>query len=437
MRHLMTFLVFYASVIIFYFLCKRIFKSWKYGITGSCFLVVSPRIFADSFYNSKDLVFLSVFIVAIYTLILLLDKKTLRYALLHGVVSALVINIRILGILIPCFTIALLLLFVNTAAVRNSRIPQFKKSVLLIILYIGACAVFTVLFWPWLWEQPLSHFVQAFINMTRFRWDGPVLYLGHYIPATKLPWHYIPVWMIVTTPLAYTFLFFAGLFSLGKIIISSLRQRRCELHIHQLIILMWFFIPLCAIILLRSVVYDGWRHLYFIYPGFLLLAMTGLGYIAKSPWRTLKWQGKVFRASAYCLIILNFFSTVYLMVACHPHQYVYFNLLAGLDGESIRKNYELDYWGLSYRQGLEYIAQSDSRQKIRIFFLPWVGMNNLAILPEADRKRLIQTDDRSEADYLIGNFRWPNWQKEYPPEDKEVYSIKVSGIKILAVYRLK
>lgn len=57
MRHLITFLTFFSSVIIFYFLCKKIFSNWKYGLTGCLFLVLSPRIFAESFYNSKDLVF--------------------------------------------------------------------------------------------------------------------------------------------------------------------------------------------------------------------------------------------------------------------------------------------------------------------------------------------------------------------------------------------
>ena len=36
-----------------------------------------------------------------------------------------------------------------------------------------------------------------------------------------------------------------------------------------------FFTPLFAVIFLHSVVYDSWRHLYFIYPSFLLIALYG------------------------------------------------------------------------------------------------------------------------------------------------------------------
>jgi len=209
MRHLLTFLAFYSSVIIFYFLCKKIFNNWKYGLVGSLFLVLSPRIFADSFYNSKDLVFLSAFIGGIYTLVLLLDKKKFLYAVIHGIVSAIVINIRILGVLIPFFTVCAFL--VDTAASKKSVSVKPRTLFSIIFSYICICVVCTVLFWPWLWEDPLHRFIQAFANMSKFRWDGPVLYLGQYIPASKLPWHYMPVWMLVTTPLAYTFLFFIGL----------------------------------------------------------------------------------------------------------------------------------------------------------------------------------------------------------------------------------
>ena len=47
------------------------------GRLGSLFLILSPRIFAHSFYNSKDLAFLSFFIISIYTMVRYLEEKTL------------------------------------------------------------------------------------------------------------------------------------------------------------------------------------------------------------------------------------------------------------------------------------------------------------------------------------------------------------------------
>ena len=63
-RHLATFFLFWIASIFFYFLCKDHFKDWKMGLAGSLFLILSPRIFAHSFFNSKDLAFLSLFIIS-------------------------------------------------------------------------------------------------------------------------------------------------------------------------------------------------------------------------------------------------------------------------------------------------------------------------------------------------------------------------------------
>src|SRR3989338_1187157 len=101
MRHLMTFFVFYLGLIFFYKLCVYFFKNWKIALLGCIFLVVSPRIFADSFYNSKDIPSLAIFIISIYTLVNFLNKKTTRSALWHALISAALIDIRISGIIIP------------------------------------------------------------------------------------------------------------------------------------------------------------------------------------------------------------------------------------------------------------------------------------------------------------------------------------------------
>jgi hypothetical protein len=68
-RHGATFLFFCLGVAFFHRLCLRQFRSWPLAMFGCLCLVLSPRIFADSFYNSKDIPFLSVFVVSIYALV--------------------------------------------------------------------------------------------------------------------------------------------------------------------------------------------------------------------------------------------------------------------------------------------------------------------------------------------------------------------------------
>ena len=66
-RHLCTFLLFFAGVTAFSVLCGLHFKNWWYATLGGLILVLQPRVFAHSFFNSKDLPFLSAFCLAMFS----------------------------------------------------------------------------------------------------------------------------------------------------------------------------------------------------------------------------------------------------------------------------------------------------------------------------------------------------------------------------------
>ncbi|MFQ5952552.1 MAG: STT3 domain-containing protein, partial [Candidatus Omnitrophota bacterium] len=187
-RHLATFLLFYASVIFFYFLCKYRFRDWKMGLLGALFLVLSPRIFAHSFYNSKDLAFLFIFIISVFSLVKYLEKKSFLRAVLHAFICAFLIDTRILGILIPGFTV---LFFAFDLFMDKDE--KKAKALITFSVYVVMLVSFTVLFWPVLWISPVRQFITAFKQMSRFHFWSTVLYLGEYIKAKNLPWHYIPV----------------------------------------------------------------------------------------------------------------------------------------------------------------------------------------------------------------------------------------------------
>ncbi|GAJ22942.1 unnamed protein product, partial [marine sediment metagenome] len=65
------------------------------------------------------------------------------------------------------------------------------------------------------------------------------------------------------------------------------------------------------------------------------------------------------------------------MIKNHPHQNVYFNFFAG---KNIKERFELDYWGLSYKQALEYVLENDSSEIINIQVSQHPGVYNQFIL---------------------------------------------------------
>lgn len=420
-RHLVNFLVFYIGVFFFYLLSKSHFKSWKMGLLGSLFLILSPRIFAHSFYNSKDIPFLTLFIISIYTLIRYLDKKNLKSAGLHALACALLVDIRVLGIIVPVITAVF-----AGADFFSRKQDLIKRKVFLLnfIFYLGLFSVLTILFWPILWTNPFYHFIEAFKQMSAFPWNSTVLYFGNYVEAKNLPWHYLPAWLAISTPILYLFLFIAGLFFLAKkfpVLAFSPKHR------NNLIFLLWFFVPFFGVFVFKPVLYDSWRQIFFVYPAFLLIALTGLKFLCST-------SAIILIKPALALVVIwNLLNISGFMIKNHPYQNLYFNFLAGLNMSSIKQKFELDYWGLSYRKGLEYILANDNSEKIKIYVINEPGRNNADILYKKDRERLVFVETPEEAKYFMSNYRWHRQDYSF---GQEIYSVKVGKAKIMTVYRL-
>ena len=105
MRHLVGFLLFFVASIFFFKLAKRLFGDWRIALLGSVLFVTSPRIFAHAFFNPKDIPLMAFFTIGGFTLVDFLDHMTIRRALVHAVVCAVLIDIRIVGAMLAVLTV--------------------------------------------------------------------------------------------------------------------------------------------------------------------------------------------------------------------------------------------------------------------------------------------------------------------------------------------
>jgi len=128
---------------------------------------------------------------------------------------------------------------------------------------------------------------------------------------------------------------------------------------------------------------------------------------------------------------------MYYMGRNHPYQNLYFNkLTGGIKGAQNR--FDMDYWGLSYRKGLEYILKTDTGNSIPFATFNTGGKDNVLLLPEEQRNRLVNVGDINNASYFLTNFRGgspirTSMDNIYPY--KKYYSVKIDGVEILVVYR--
>lgn len=423
MRHLATFLFFYVSCIAFYFLCRDFTRSRAQALVALGMLVISPRIFTNAFYNSKDIVFMGMFVISIYSMTVFMKTQSPGRTLLHAAACGFLTGIRVAGVMVPFLTILWL-------AARSDHKRDLPRTIINGGFFLIAFACFTILFWPYLWHSPVRNLASAFSFMGRHPNIIHTLYLGENYSANALPWHYLIVWMLVTIPPAYSFLFFTGLAGTTGRLIKNIKSARRP-NSHEVIILIWFFGPITLAILMQSTLYDGWRQLFFIYPAFVLMGVKGL----KMLWR-LRALGSVLffiRSVLVLAMMTNMTAVVWFMVKYHPNGNVYFNFLAGREYRQIEKKFEMDFWGLAYRNALEKILTMDDRDKIVIFAANDPGVLNSLILPEPERRRIWYVTDARKADYYITNHRW---QKADPGAGRALFTINVKGAAIVSVYKL-
>ncbi len=427
LRHFLTFCAFWWGALFFFLLRKKIFSSTWMGLLGAVFLVLSPRIFADAFYNSKDIPNLAFFTVAVYSMLCFLEKRTYKRGIVHAIASAMAIGVRLTSLLIPAMTILFFCLAAFSPSSKNGGWRFSWKSAAVLGTYMVACAAFTIAIWPFLWEHPLAHLLEAFHYMSSIGVD--TYYMGEQIH--KLPWHYVFVWIGISTPPLYVVLFCIGFVS---ILPNALRHpwRWLLREREKAILLGWFFLPILAVYVTGAGIFDGWRHLYFLYPAFLLVGLFGLRALVSLCLRVFPLQSiaykRVFYGILASVITLSCLWTAGWMIANHPVENVYFSLPPSL----VQHNFELDYWGLSFLPALQKVLRDDPSPVIPLWMSSSPGYSTLSVLPTADRVR-IMTVLPEDAEYLLNNYRLSHYDQNFP--HPEISDIMVGGVKVLGIYR--
>jgi len=431
LRHFFNFFIFFLSTVFFYFLLRRRFSN-QLSIIGLIFLILSPRIFAESFYNMKDLVFLSFFIISLFFAIKFIDEPSYKNACISGLICALAISVRVLAIIIP-FTV---IIFLILSKLDNNK--PLKENFYKLIVFFSSLLIFTIIFWPYLWTDPLTNFISTLKSMSSFKWRGGIFYLGDYISALNLPWHYPVIWISVSTPIIYILFFIVGSLTIllktfnNFLNLSNDNQSNNlwsgDKERMDLIIFLIFFFTIFFIININSTLYGGWRHLYFIYPCLIFLSINGLEFISK----------KIKQKYIFIFVFPFLLYLLIWMLKNHPYQYVYFNALAGKNAQN---NFEIDYWGVSNKSSLKFIA-ANSKKKAKVFVLSNSPYQfSIYMLNKENRDKIVFVDNINKADFLLTNH---HYQEGNPLEINKnlikkfdlIKEFKVDDITINSIYKI-
>jgi hypothetical protein len=370
-RHLANALFGLAGVVAVWGIGSRI-GGPRAGLLSALFLALTPRFYGHFFANPKDLPFASLFALAAWAALRSSDRARRlggREVLLTGLAIGLASGVRVAGIVLYG-AVAVLWLGCAWLARREDgaggspgRELAGVASAIAGVIAIGWAVM--VAFWPWAQLDPLRNPFRALRKFSSFWVDASVFFDGRLLLSGELPRDYMPRLFALTLPGFYAIACVLGAFA----VVAGRRERESRPEVaRRAFQSLWLTVlavaPVAWVVVNRTPVYNGIRHLLFVVP--FLAVLAGL---SVAGWLECRWSRPT-RLVAAAGLALSLGVTLTDMVQLHPYQYVYFNRLfaGGLPGAAAR--YETDYLCASYKEGIEWMAREylrpDWREPVRV-----------------------------------------------------------------------
>ena len=427
--------------VVFAFRLASLLGGSRAGFLTAAALTLTPAYYGHSFMNPKDLPFAVLFIASIYYLVRAYDDfPTLnrRAVISLGLAFGLSLGVRAGAIMLFGYFAVLLVLWQATQYVKRGHdsLNSMPKNVLtgakgFLLVAVLAWAVMLI-WWPYAQLSPLLNPLRAMRTLAHFTyWPETVLYRGAFVWGSKVPWHYLPTWFLITLPEFY----FLG-FALGLLVVLLRGRQPARIPPHHstdiatkvAFLVFAVLFPVIVAIVMHPVLYDAQRHFLFLIP--LLAVLVGVGvssfFEILPGWPT---------TAAAAALAVSAVLTIVDMVRLHPYQYVYFNRSFGGLPAALGR-YETDYWGLSYKEGTDWLVR---HYEPRADSVP-VRVANTSIRELTsyylDRypSRFQSVEPTDNPDVVLATTRWDRHLK-YP--GRPLYVVKRLGIPLLYVIEVK
>jgi len=343
----------------------------------------APEIYIQKFFvlfiqARAALFLLSSFVIAVYyhkNKLLIPLSRILPAAILLG----LTICIRVLGPLA-----ALLVTFYALRTKGKRAIP-----VLLIYFFFALAAMYAT--WPYLWPNPIGHFMESIVVMAKYPWEGQVLFNGVEYASTDIPRSYLPFLLGIQLTEPVWVLFIVGL---AAAVFGPSGKR--ELLVTTII---WFVLPLIGFIAARTPLYDNFRQVFFILPPVFFMAGAAFEKI-KRP------------VLQIALIVLCVLPGMVDGLRLHPYEYIYYNrFMGGVEGAFRR--FELDYWGTSYREAADWL-NAHARPNANIWVTGPAHLLGMYLREDLKLYSSYEADRAERYDYVVSTSRYNLDLTTYP-----------------------
>ena len=421
-RHLLTSLFFLVGGLFAYLLAKRLFGARLLSLTAMLILLLHPRLYAHSFFNSKDIPFVVAFIIALYLAHRAFRRDSVAAFSLLGVGVGIAVNLRIMGAVLLVAIPALRALDLAFAPSWRER----KRALLATGAFALASLLTVYALLPYLWSDPLARAAEWWTMLSDHPTIVSGLFRGTLRASNELPADYVPTWFSITSP---PFALALGLVGAGAVLCDAVRAPRAVVQNGSLrfglLLVGCVAAPVAAVILLNANIYNGWKHMYFMWAPFALLAVVGLAALTRALERPR------LRAAVYGAAGAGLAATLASMALIHPNQQVYFSFAVDrVAPEYLRTQYVMDNLRHPMRQAFEWLSDNANLppdEAAATGGAYWAYDLNARILPEAERARLPD----AVSFMRVWSSPWVSWSRSA----RALHRVQVYGNTILAIER--
>jgi 4-amino-4-deoxy-L-arabinose transferase-like glycosyltransferase len=397
------------------------------GASAALFMVLSPRFFAHSFNNVRDMPEACLYGFTLMACYLAFTRPKLRWWALTGALAGLALaqkpNALFLPVQMGLFLVAALIY----ERIRKEKHIQwsFRGLVLSAGTFLAVYFAASPTFWEDTWERLKVQF--GFI-MRR----GNVM-LDSTAPSGEgagISLHGLTQ-VLITTPPALLVLSLVGLFA-----------GRCHALL-RIFLIVWVAVPVGRVTLPGMLNFDGIRHFIEFYPALCVLAGLGLSRIMDEVTRRLNTQSMQV-AAKFLLFAAALAPGAVATASTHPNGLCYYNMfVGGLGGAQARGIPDAgDYWANSYWQGLEWLNENAEEGACLLVPVAWHVVDCAAPVKLRKDIRLCRSGTESvEAPLYVMYITRPGWYDDLAEEldykREPHHEISVQGGVILRIHRME
>src|SRR5215469_3800706 len=242
------------------------------GFLAALFLLLTPNYYGQMFNNPKDIPFAVGVVWATYYMVRIvpvLPQPPLRLLTKFGVVAGMTMGVRVGGLILLCYLTLLLALdgIWRTIATRQTLLLIESAWVALwrvLLPSVIFAYLVMLIFWPWGQTDPIENPLRALAFFSHQNFPFSTLFAGRFVPASNLPWTYLPAHISLALPELILVLLLCAPILAGVALARERTRVSREQVLVYLILSVGIVFPVAFAIAIKAVLFDGMRHFIFV-----------------------------------------------------------------------------------------------------------------------------------------------------------------------------